>query len=126
MKRSVITTLIIGVVIAVVVGALHASKFVAAFENAAAQLVSDYAGDTRVVGEKWQYVFVLLVALGVTWLSLSKVPKWSSRLLIALLLVELFGLAWVCSLYRILSAGTVCSCASASAGRRGGVVRLLK
>ena len=38
MKRSVITTLIIGVAVALVVGALHATKFVAAFENAAAQL----------------------------------------------------------------------------------------
>ena len=63
--------------------------------------VSDYAGATRVVGEKWQYVLVLLVALGVTWLSLSKVPRWRSRLLIALLLIELFALSWVCSLYRV-------------------------
>jgi hypothetical protein len=101
MKRSVITTLIIGVVVAVVVGALHATRSLAAFENAAAQLVSDYAAATRVVSDRWQYVFVLLVALGVSWLSLSKVPKWYSRLLIALLLVELFALAWVCSLYRV-------------------------
>src|SRR6266481_3837242 len=101
MKRSVITTLIIGVVVAVVVGGLHATKSIAGFENAAAQLLSDYAGATRVVGEKWQYVFVLLVALGVTWLSLSKVPKWYSWLLSGLLLIELFGLAWVCSLYRV-------------------------
>jgi adenylate cyclase len=101
MKRSVITTLIIGVAVAVVVGALHATKFVAGFENAAVQLVSDYAQTTKVVGDKWQYVFVLLVALGVAWLGLSKVPKWYSRLLIALLLIELFGLSWVCSLYRV-------------------------
>jgi class 3 adenylate cyclase len=101
MKRSVITTLIIGVVVAVVVGALHATKVIGAFENAAAQLVSDYAQATKVVGDKWQYVFVLLIALGVTWLSLSKVPEWYSRLLIALLLVEFFVLSWVCSLYRV-------------------------
>ena len=101
MKRSVITTLVIGVAVAVVVGVLHATRFVAAFENVAGQLVSDYAQATKVVGDKWQYVFVLLVALGVTWLSLSKVPKWYSRLLIALLLVELFALSWVCSLYRV-------------------------
>ena len=101
MKRSVITTLIIGVAVAVVVGALHATKFVAGFENAAAQLVSDYAQATKVVGDKWQYVFLLLVALGVAWLRLSKVPKWYSRLLVALLLTELFALSWVCSLYRI-------------------------
>jgi adenylate cyclase len=101
MKRSVIITLIIGVVVAAAVGALHATKYVADFENAAAQLVADYADATRIVGDKWQYVFVLLVALGVTWLSLSKVPKWYSRLLIGLLLVELFALSWVCSLYRV-------------------------
>ena len=101
MKRSVITTLIIGVVVAVVVGALHATRIIGAFENAAAQLVSDYAQATKVVGDKWQYVFVLLIALGVTWLSLSKVPKRYSYLLIALLLVEFFVLSWVCSLYRV-------------------------
>jgi class 3 adenylate cyclase len=101
MKRSAITTLIIGVGIAIVVGALQATKSVAGFEAAATQLVSNYAGATRIVSEKWQYVFVLLIALGVAWLSLSMVPRWRSRLLIGLLLVELFGLSWVCSLYRV-------------------------
>src|SRR6201993_3472577 len=101
MKRSLITTLIIGVVVALIVGALHATKVIAGFETVAAQLVTDYAGATRVVGEKWQYLFVLLIALGVAWLSLSNVPRWRSWLLIALLLVELFGLSWVCSLYRV-------------------------
>ena len=101
MKRPAITTLVIGFAVAIIVGALHATKSVAGFENAAAQLLTDYAGATRVVGEKWQYVFVLLVALGVTWLTLINIPRWRGRLLIGLLLVELFGLAWVCSLYRV-------------------------
>jgi class 3 adenylate cyclase len=101
MKRLAITTLVIGVAVAIVVGALHAAKLLAGFENATAQLVSDYAGATRVVADKLQYVFVLLIALGVAWLTLSKVPRWHIRLLLGLLLVELFGLAWVCSLYRV-------------------------
>ena len=101
MKRSLITTLIIGVAVALVVGVLHATKVIAEFEAIAAQLVTDYAGATRVVGEKWQYVLVLLIALGVAWLTLSNVPRWRAWLLIGLLLVELFGLAWVCSLYRV-------------------------
>ena len=101
MKRLLITTLIIGVGAALIVGWLHATKVIAGFEAVAAQLVTDYAGATKVVDEKWQYVFILLVAIGVTWLSLSNVPRWHSRLLIGLLLVELFGLAWVCSLYRV-------------------------
>ena len=101
MKRSLITTLIIGVAVAVIVGVLHATKVIAGFEAVAAQLVSDSGNATRIVGEKWQYMLVLLIALGVTWLSLSNVPRWRAWLLIGLLLVELFGLAWVCSLYRI-------------------------
>ena len=71
MKRSLITTLIIGVAVTLIVGALHATKVIAGFETVAAQLVTDYAGATRVVGEKWQYVLVLLIALGVAWLTLS-------------------------------------------------------
>src|SRR5437899_11090294 len=101
MKRSVVTTLIIGITAAFVVGALHASKSIAGFEAAAAQLVSNYSGATRIVSEKWQYVFILLIALAVAWLSLGIVPRWRSRLLVGLFLVELFGLSWVCSLYRI-------------------------
>src|SRR6266446_6665818 len=101
MKRSLITTLIIGVAVAVIVIVLHATKVIAGFEAVAAQLVADYAGATRVVGEKWQYVFVLLIALGGAWLSSNNVPRWRAWLLIGLLLVELFGLSWVCSLYRV-------------------------
>ena len=96
-----ITTVIIGCATAIIVGALHASRAMAGFENLTAQLVSDYADATRIVGEKWQYVFVFVIALGVAWLSLSIANRWRSRLLIGLLLVELFGLSWVCSLYRI-------------------------
>ena len=101
MKRSSITTLIIGVAVAVVVGALHASKVIAGFEAIVAQLVCDYAGATRVVGEKWQYALLLAIALGVAWLRLSSVPRWRAWLLSGLLLLELLGLAWVCSLYRV-------------------------
>src|SRR6266571_6833601 len=101
MKRLLITTLIIGVAVAFAFGALHYTKTMAGFEAVAAQLVSDYAGATRIVSEKWQYVFVLLIALGVSWLTLSNVPRWRSRLLVGLFLAELFVLSWVCSLYRI-------------------------
>jgi adenylate cyclase len=101
MKRLLITTLIIGVAVAFGVGALHASKAIAGFEAVAVQLVSDHAGATRIVSEKWQYVFILLIALAVSWLTLSNVPRWRTRLLVGLFLVELFVLSWVCSLYRI-------------------------
>jgi class 3 adenylate cyclase len=101
MKRLLITTLIIGIAVAVGVGALHATKTMAGLEGVAAQLVSDYAGATRIVSERWQYAFVLLIALSVSWLSLSNVPRWRTGLLLGLFLVELFALSWVCSLHRI-------------------------
>jgi class 3 adenylate cyclase len=101
MKRSLITTLIIGVAVAFVVVALHASGSITGFETVGGQLVANYAKATRIVGEKWQYVFILLIALGVTWVGLSNAPRWGSRLLSGLLLIELLGLSWVCSLYRV-------------------------
>jgi class 3 adenylate cyclase len=104
MKRLLITTLVIGVVVAIVVGDLHATKAVAGFEVGVAQLVSDYARATRVVGEKWQYFFVLLLAAGVAWLSLRNPPaagRLRNYLLFGFLLVELLVLSWVCSLYRV-------------------------
>jgi class 3 adenylate cyclase len=101
MKRLSITTLVIGVAVAFAVGALHASKPLAGIENAGARLVSNYGSATRIVSERWQYVFILLIALAVAWLSLSILPRWRSRLLVGLLLVELFALSWVCCLYRV-------------------------
>jgi class 3 adenylate cyclase len=101
MKRLLITTLVIGVAVAFAVGVLHAGKALAGVENAGARLVSDYGGATRIVSDKAQYVLVLLIALVVAWLSLSILPRWRSRLLVGLLLVELFALSWVCSLYQV-------------------------
>src|SRR5205814_4360015 len=95
MKRLLITTLIIGVAVDFGVGALHAGKTTAGLEAVGAQLVCDYSSATRIGSEKWQYVFVLLIAFGVAWLSLSKVPRWRSRLLVGLFFEELY----VCSLY---------------------------
>jgi class 3 adenylate cyclase len=101
MKRSLVTTLIIGVAVAIVVGVLHASRVIAGFEGGVARLVSDYAGATRVVSGKWQYVFVLVTAIGVAWLSLRKLPRRRSYPLFGFVLIELLVLSWVCSLYRV-------------------------
>jgi class 3 adenylate cyclase len=101
MKRSLITTLIIGGTVAAIVSILRAAGLFLGIETAVGGLVSDYASATRVVSEKWQYVFVLLLALGVAWLSLSRAPRGGARLLIVFLVIELLGLSWVCSLYRV-------------------------
>ena len=111
MKRSLITTLIIGVAVTLIVGALHATKVIAGFEAVAAQLVTDYAGATRVIGEKWQYVFVLLVALGVAWLTLSNRRGCGTMARLVVNRVIAGGTVWprlgLLALPRIFSTGAV-------------------
>src|SRR5206468_4638352 len=101
MKRSLVTTLIIGVAVAGIVGGLHASGLIARFELAVTGLISNYAAATRIVSGKWQPGIVLPLSLGVAWLTLSSVPRRRTRLLVFFLLIELLGLSWVCSLYRV-------------------------
>jgi len=101
MKRSLVTTLVIGVAVAGIVNVLHASGLIAHFELAVIGLISNYARATRIVSEKWQPGIVLPLSLGVAWLTLSSVPRRRVRLLVLFLLIELLGLSWVCSLYRI-------------------------
>src|SRR4029453_16929708 len=101
MKRSLITTLIIGGAVAAIVSALHATGLLLGIETAVGGLVSNYGSATRVGAEKWQYFVVTLLALGVAWLSLSRVSRGGARLLIVFLVIELLGLSWVCSLYRV-------------------------
>jgi class 3 adenylate cyclase len=101
MKRSLVTTLIIGVAVAGIVSLLHASGLIANLELAVTGLISNYARATRIVSEKWQLGIVLPLSLGVAWLTLSSVPRRHVRLVVLFLLIELLGLSWVCSLYRI-------------------------
>jgi adenylate cyclase len=42
-----------------------------------------------------------VLAFGGVWLGLSRVPRGGARMLIVFLVIELLGLSWVCSLYRV-------------------------
>jgi adenylate cyclase len=82
--------------------ALHASGMLLRPEQAMADLLSRQAAATRVVGDTWQYVFVFALALGVAWMTLMSTQRTRLSGLIAILLVELVGVAWICSLYQVL------------------------
>jgi adenylate cyclase len=100
MKRSVAASVTIALVVAAIVGGLHASGILLRYEFAAIEYISHYARATRVVGNKWQYVFVLLLAIGVAWMTLTTSRRGRMGWLALILLIELAAVSWVCSLYR--------------------------
>jgi adenylate cyclase len=53
-----------------------------------------------VVGNKWQYVFVLLLALSIAWMTLTTSRRGRMGWLALILLIELAAVSWVCALYR--------------------------
>jgi adenylate cyclase len=100
MKRPLVATLIIGFVVAGVIGALHASGLLLRLELLAAELVPHHRTITRSVAAKWQYVFIVILSLGVAGLTLTSSRRKQVGWLVLALLIELLGLCWICSLYR--------------------------
>jgi len=100
MKRPLVATLIIGFVAAGIIGALHASGLLLRLELLAAELVSHYRTTTRLVAGKWQYVFIVILSLGVAGLTLTSSRRGRAGWLVLALVIELLGLSWICSLYR--------------------------
>jgi adenylate cyclase len=101
MKRPLVATLIIGFAAAAIIVALHASGLLLRLELLAAALVSHYRPITRSVAEPWQYVFIVGLSLGVAGLTLTNSRRKLVGWLVLALVVELLGLCWICSLYRI-------------------------
>jgi len=100
MKRPLVATLIIGFVVAGIIGALHASGLLLRLERVAAELVPHHRTITRSVAGKWQYVFIVILSLGVAGLTLTSSRRKQVGWLVLALLIELLGLCWICSLYR--------------------------
>jgi class 3 adenylate cyclase len=113
MKRPLIEVLIIGFLVAVGLSVLHASGRFHHLEMACTQLVSSYGSATRVVANGWQYLFIAAAALGMTWLTLTSSHRRRIGLLALALIVEMVGIAWICSLYRIFfqPVPTICALA---------------
>jgi adenylate cyclase len=101
MKRPVIEAVVGGLLIAALVGALHASGRFVHFELAAAQLVSSYGAAVRVVAGKWQYLFIAIAALGVCFLTLTSSRRGRIGWVVFALLLELVAVAWICALYGV-------------------------
>ena len=101
MKRSLAAAVIIGVFVSCVVLGLHISGVLLRFETAVTDFVLRRSTTTKTVTEAGQYAFVVIIALGVAWLTWSTPRRARLGWIIAVLMLELVAVAWVCALYRV-------------------------
>src|SRR3981081_2613130 len=101
MKRSLIATFTIGILVAAVVLALHATGLLARLEAVVATLLSHRRTVPEGLGNIWQYILVPLLAVGVAWMTVSSVQRARVAWLVLILLIELAGVACVFPRYRI-------------------------
>jgi len=100
MKRLLITSAIIAVVVGGVIVALHATRALLPIEQPLAQFVSRDLGATKSAADLWQYLLTIGLAFGVAAFTLTTPQRSRLAWVVLALLVELAGLAWVCVLYR--------------------------
>lgn len=70
-------------------------------EMSVSELVSPYGSATRLVGDKWQYLFITLFAFGVAYITVANRRRSRLYWVIGALLVEIVALSWVFALYKV-------------------------
>jgi class 3 adenylate cyclase len=98
MKRHVIAALIIGFVVGGLIVGLEMSEWLMRPERAVNGLLPQTT--TRLMAAVL-YAFAFVAAAGVAFLTLAASRRGRMGLIVAILLVELAGVAWVCSLYKV-------------------------
>ena len=102
MKRPPLSVLAMGLIAGGIVMGLHASGLLGWPERTITHLVSGQTAAPEAKSNWWQFVLVFALASGVAWMSLVTTRRSRLGWLIAILLVELVGVAWVCSLFQVL------------------------
>ncbi len=101
MKRSIIVTVIIGLVVAGVFCALQAYGILFRTEFAVTDLVLRHSNISKLVGNHWQYFFITGLAFGVAWITVEGTRRGWAWWVMAILLVELIAVTLVCALYEV-------------------------
>src|ERR1700736_3112543 len=101
MKRSFLIASVIGLTAAMVIAVLHATGALIRLELAMGRVISDFHDVTPAVGGKWQSLSIVVLAVGVSWLTMTSVRRGRIGLLVLSLLLELFALSLICSLYQL-------------------------
>jgi class 3 adenylate cyclase len=102
MKRLLIAAFVIGLVAGGLIIGLHLSGWLRGLEMAIADALSGARETTKVVPDRWQYVIVFVLAIGVAWATLAVERRVRMSWIVGILLVELVGVAWICGLYKVL------------------------
>jgi adenylate cyclase len=102
LKRSVLIALIIGLVAAAIAITLYASGVLLPFELGVSNVISGSRAPASSAGLAWQYSLIVLLAVGISWLTFASLRRGRIGWLVGILLLELVGLAWICALYGVL------------------------
>jgi class 3 adenylate cyclase len=98
MKRPIVAALVIGLIVWGLIIGLEIAGLLAGADQAMANLFPETAKRLMpAVG----YGLVVIVGMGVAFLTLSISRRTKTLLIVAILVVELLGVAWVCSLYKL-------------------------
>jgi class 3 adenylate cyclase len=98
MKRHVIAALIVGLVVGGLIVGLEISGWLMGPERAVSGLLPETT--TRLMTAVLS-AFAFIAAAGVAFLTLAASRRGRMGLIVAIFLVELAGVAWVCSLYKL-------------------------
>src|SRR4051794_2651802 len=98
MKRHVLTALIIGLVVCGLVVGFELAGLLARPE---AIMDGLFGETTKRVLNVIQYAVVAMAAIGAAFLTLAAARRGRMGLIIGALVVELAGVAWICSLFRV-------------------------
>jgi class 3 adenylate cyclase len=101
MKRLHISALVLGLIAAAIVMGLHVSGLLLRPELAIKNLISPEGAGVRPVLDLVHYFLVFVLAVGVAWMTLVTVRRGRLAFIIAILILEVAGAAWVCSLYQV-------------------------
>ncbi len=101
MKRSIIVTVIIGLLVAVIFCALQAYGILFRTEFAVTDLVMRHSNIGKLVANHWQYFFITFFAFSVAWMTVEGARRGWAWWVMVVLLVELIGVTLICALYQI-------------------------
>ena len=97
MKRHIVAALVIGLIVAGLIIGLEIAGLLARPDQALANLFPE---TTKRLMPAIGYGMVVIVAMGIAFLTLATSQRNRMLLIVGILLVELLGVAWVCSVYK--------------------------